>query len=198
MAEGYQGVKFKINLVADEIISDSRIDELKYWCQVFDELKLAPPYEGGSYGNLSFRDKINKNEFIITGTQIGLKSELTDDKFVRVIGCDLISKNIYAQGKRKPSSESMLHYAIYERCKNVNAIFHGHSEDILENVNKLGFISTSQEEEYGTIELVNRTLEILDDNINFFIIKNHGFFAIAKDMKTAGEISILNLNKCLF
>jgi len=197
MAEGYIGIKFKINLINDIIIKDPRIEELKHWCQIFDNLKLAPPYEGGSYGNLSFREHQNKNIFIITGTQIGLKSELSDDKFVRVLDCDLKTQNIYAEGKRNPSSESMLHYAIYQQRKDVNAIFHGHSTEILNNAHKLNFRITIQEEEYGTIQLVNRTLEILDNEINFFIIKNHGFFAIAQDMQLAGKIAIDNLNKCL-
>ena len=42
-----------------------------------------------------------------------MKLELNDDHFVTVHGCDFEKGIVYASGTRDPSSESMLHYAIY-------------------------------------------------------------------------------------
>jgi len=197
MSEKYQGVKFNFALVNIKKLDDYRITKLKKWCEVFDKENLAPAYFGGSFGNLSFRLEKGKNIFIITGTQVGLKSKLDNEKFVKVLDCNLYTKEIFAEGTIKPSSESMLHYAIYKTRPDVNAIFHGHSADILNSVVKLNFTETLNEEPYGSIELVNSVLEILNDKTKFFIIKNHGFFAIESDMDRAGNLSIEMLQKSL-
>ena len=189
MSEEYSGVKFKIILKDAELPVDSRIEELRYWCKIFHKKKLAPPYQGGSYGNLSFRLKSGENKFIITGTCIGLKEDLTDDCFVKVTNCDIPKVLIFAEGKRYPSSESMLHFSIYNQRPDVNAIFHGHCKEILQSAKILGIPETENEESYGTIELVNSVLKITDKN-NFICIKNHGFISLANSMNEAGEKSL--------
>ena len=186
MAEEYSGVKFKTILNDAESPVDSRIDELRNWCRIFHEKNLAPPYNGGSYGNLSFRLKTGENKFIITGTCIGLKDTLTNDCFVKVTNCDIPNKLVYAEGKRHPSSESMLHFSIYNQRPEVNAIFHGHCKEILQSAKMLGIPETEKEESYGTIELVNSVLKITNKN-NFICILNHGFVSLANSMNEAGE-----------
>ncbi|HQH18284.1 MAG TPA: class II aldolase/adducin family protein [Bacteroidales bacterium] len=186
MSEQYTGIKFKTIFNKTQTPVDTRIKELKKWCEIFHKKNLAPPYPGGSYGNLSFRTENNKNEFIITGTCIGFKNNLSDDCFVKIISCDIINNVIYAEGTRNPSSESMLHYAIYKKRPDVNAIFHGHSNEILQSAKTLGIPETAKEESYGTIELVNSVLSILKEH-NFLCMKNHGFISLGKSMNEAGE-----------
>lgn len=187
MSEGYQGVKFSFILIKRANLEDYRIQELIKWCKIFDKKNLAPPYEGGSYGNLSFRIEKQQTPFIITGTQVGLKSQLDFEKFVKVTKCDLENRTVFAEGTRKPSSESMLHYAIYQKRPDINAIFHGHSLEILENSHLLNIPETKKEEDYGTIELVEAALKILKNETKIFNLKNHGFFSLGKDMETAGN-----------
>jgi ribulose-5-phosphate 4-epimerase/fuculose-1-phosphate aldolase len=186
MAEEYRGTKFKTVLKETEPPSDKKIDELRYWCKIFHEKNLTPPYPGGSYGNLSFRIKPGENNFIITGTSIGLKDALDDSCFVKVTSCDLEKKIIYAEGKRCPSSESMLHYSIYNARPYVQAVFHGHAKEFLGAAKNLNLSETSTVEPYGSIELVNSVLDILGYQ-NFFIMKNHGFVSIGNSMKETGE-----------
>ena len=193
MAEEYCGVKFKTILKDAEPPSDSRLEELRYWCKIFHEKNLTPPYPGGSYGNLSFRIKPRENSFIITGTSIGLKENLGNDSFVKVTGCDLENKYIYAEGRRDPSSESMLHYSIYNVRPYVQAIFHGHAKEFLSNAHNLNCPETATVEPYGSIELVNSVLDILGFQ-NFFIIKNHGFVSLGNSMKETGERCIALLD----
>jgi S-methyl-5-thioribose-1-phosphate isomerase len=190
----YQGVKFKTIFENKLAPSDTRIEDLKYWCRIFHEKNLAPPYPDGSFGNLSFRIKKGENRFIITGSRIGLKSSLTNDSFVEVANCDFENKIIYVNGTREPSSESMLHFAIYKARPEINSIFHGHCVELLENASKLKIPTTSKEESYGTIELINSVLEIINKN-NIIMMKNHGFIAMGKTMKEAGEITLKYLEK---
>jgi ribulose-5-phosphate 4-epimerase/fuculose-1-phosphate aldolase len=79
----------------------------------------------------------------------------------------------------------MLHWVIYRKRKDVNAIFHGHYGKILRYSRELSLPSTLKNEPYGTIELAKRVLDILDDH-DFLIMKDHGFISLGKDMDKAG------------
>jgi L-fuculose-phosphate aldolase len=184
MSEGYCGIKFEVSFLKKEEPSHPQLSELKEWCRIFHEKNLAPPYPGGSYGNLSFRT--NEKNFIITGTCMGLKGNLKNDCFVEVCDVDLATKKILVNGTRFPSSESMLHEAIYKARPDVNAIFHGHCSELLKNAARLGIPETMNEEPYGTPELVKSVLEIIQEN-SMIIMKNHGFISVASSMEIAGR-----------
>ncbi len=192
----YQGIKFKTKIINKIPPEHSGLEELKYWCREFHKFHLAPPYPGGSYGNLSFRVKKGEDAFIITGSKIGLKEKLTDDCFVKVSSCSLKNETICISGVKEPSSESMIHFAIYHQRKDINAIFHGHCEKILSNAHRLKIPETKKEEPYGTVELVEKVLEILN-NKSFLIMKNHGFISLGKTMQEAGELALGMYQKCL-
>ncbi len=191
----YQGIKFKNKIISDEVVTDPGLDELKKWCQKFHELKLAPPYEGGSYGNLSYRAENSKNEFIITGSRVGLKENMDNSSFSKVVSCDIKRGIARSMGPKEPSSESMLHFAIYEKRPDIGAIFHGHCENIL-NMNKnLPAKETTRKEPYGTRELVKSVIDILGKE-NFIIIKEHGFLAMGRNMSEAGRTALNAYYKC--
>lgn len=185
----YHGVKFEVKAVDKNIPSGSRLKELKYWCRKFHDCNLAPAYKGGSYGNLSFRIRKGGNEFIITGSKIGLKDSLSDKCFVRVLKADLDKGVVYSRGAKEPSSESMLHYAIYKKRADVNAIFHGHCREILCSAGRLNMRQTRKKEPYGTLRLVNSVLESLGKE-DFIIMKGHGFISMGKTMAQAGKRAI--------
>ena len=182
--------KFKTEFLSQVIPDDERILELKHWCSEFIKSGLMPSYETGAYGNLSFRIKEGSNEFIITSS--GLKDPESKESFARVSSIDFEKQIVYAHGKREPSSESMFHFLIYQNRPDVNAIFHGHCDKLLKCYEKLNIPCTKKEEPYGTIELANQILDILDKN-NFLIIKNHGFISLGSDMDTAGKSAIATL-----
>ena len=172
--------------------NDPRLKELKHWCTLFHQHDLAPLYESGSFGNLSFRIRPDANEFYITATGLKLKEDLSNDHFVKVTAVDLKKQLIESEGSLAPSSESMLHYAIYNERKDINAIFHGHSPVILNKEKKLELPITVREEPYGSVALVKSVLEILDRH-NFLIMKNHGFLSLGKTMDEAGELALAAL-----
>ncbi len=194
-AEIYQGVKFSTLFVSKSPPESIYFDELKQWCQYFHKHNLAPPYDGGSSGNLSFREKQSENSFIITGSKIGLKDNLSDEKFVRVHSCHPEKNTVYASGKIEPSSESMLHYMIYRTRKDVQAIFHGHSAKILKYSNELMLPVSKKEAPYGTIELANSIMDLVVEH-NAVILKNHGFIVLGSNMEDAGKKLLEIVGKC--
>jgi ribulose-5-phosphate 4-epimerase/fuculose-1-phosphate aldolase len=189
-------LKFRTEIIEKEVPQDPRIEKLKYWCGEFHRSNLAPPHKGGTLGNLSFRLKDVEDAFIITGSRVGLSYELSDDAFVAVYSYDLKEDIVFARGTREPSSESRLHFAIYNRRKDVNAIFHGHSEEILAHPDKLNIPETKQKAPHGSIELIQSVLEIVDDEF-FLVMKDHGFISIGKTMKEAGELALRMRERCL-
>ena len=119
MTEIYQGVRFKTEFIRYEIPQNKKIEELKYWCKIFSKLGLAPRVGEGSAGNLSFRIS---NGFIITTSNSDL-GNISDNNFTEVIGVDLKNKIIKVAGIKIPSSESMLHYAIYKNRPDISWTF---------------------------------------------------------------------------
>lgn len=191
----YHGIKFTNKITSSEVprYPKKRIEELKYWCRQFHLHNFTPSYRGGSCGNLSFRMRAGNDSFVITGSRIGLKDSLSDDCFVKVSDVDLEKGIVYSQGKREPSSESMLHFAIYRQRKDINAVFHGHSKEIL--ACKIKLPETKKETPYGTVELVNSVLDVLNGNF-FLIMKNHGFISLGKTTKEAGKLSLETYKEC--
>ncbi len=192
----YLGVKFRAVLLDQKFPRDVGLDELKSWCTEFYNHGFTPEYEGGSAGNLSYRIKEGENQFIITGAGIVSKAHILDNSLVQVKSCDIEKEIAYYYGTRKPSSESLVHYAVYQARRNVNAVFHGHSEKILACADKLGIVQTRQEEPEGTAMLAKAVLDVLGKE-NFIVMKNHGFVSMGKTMKEAGDLAIKMQQKCM-
>jgi len=192
--ETHAGVKFRTEFLSKAVSADPRLQELKAWCAEFHRRNFAPPYGEFSQGNLSFRLAPGQDAFVITGSQVGWKDRLTDDRFVTVRGCDLNRRIVYAEGDWDPSSESMMHYAIYRARADVGAVFHGHSRELLKS--GLSLPQTIETAPYGSLELVNRVLEVLDAHC-FLLIRKHGFLSLGRTMKEAGELAIDTHNLCL-
>jgi ribulose-5-phosphate 4-epimerase/fuculose-1-phosphate aldolase len=192
MSESYSGVKFSTVFLKKEIPQHPLLDELKSWCHLFHEKGLAPPYPGGSYGNLSFRT--GAHSFIITGTCIGLKDVISNDCFVEVVNCDVTKKEVLINGLRAPSSESFMHWLLYQTRSDMNAVFHGHNELLVKNANTLNIQETPQELPYGTTELAENMAKIME-HTSFGMMKAHGFVALGSDMSEAGNLALQWLKK---
>ena len=187
--EIHGGVKFRTELLSAAAPADARLEELKAWCAEFHRRGFAPPYGGFSQGNLSFRIRPDEDTFVITVSQVGWKDQLADDRFVTVHGCDMERGIVSASGTRDPSSESMLHFAVYRARKDVQAVFHGHSREILLCADKLNLPETRQKAPYGSMELVRGVMEVLED-ADFVLIRGHGFISLGASMKEAGQRAI--------
>ncbi len=195
MAEIYKGVKFNYKNIGKTIIEHSLLYELKYWCAVFNHKNLAPPYPGGSSGNLSFRIKSNENNFIITTSHTALRDNMSDADFTEVTNYRINQNLITGKGEKIPSSESIMHFLIYKSRKEINAIFHGHSSEILKYTEQLNVPITKKELSYGTVEFAKDALNLLHKS-DFIILKNHGFVSLGKTMQDAGKQTDFFLNKC--
>lgn len=183
-------VEFKVVFVSEKFASDERLSLLIDWCRRFNESGLTPLLDGAgrSLGNLSFRCKPDNPAFVITASGLRSKKKLKPDDFVKVVEADPERKIVFAEGTNIPSRESMMHYEIYARRKDVGAIFHGHDRKITSNAHLLGLPETAKEKPPGTVALLKEVVKILDEE-NFLIMKNHGFLALGKTMNKAGNLA---------
>jgi len=185
--DGYEGVKFKTIFLGRLPPKDRRIKSLASWCRKFGSIGLAPPYRGGSCGNLSFRAG---KGCIITAAKTSL-GEIKEDEFVEVVRWKKSGKNVlvYCRGKKEPSSESCLHMDIYRRRKDINAVFHGHDEPVLKHSGRLGIKSTKKEQPYGTVMLLKEVRNVISRS-NYVVMKNHGIISLGKSIKAAGQLAL--------
>ena len=105
------------------------ISELQRWRPALRRLKLigqdASKYEGLAYGNLSQR--LNKNEFVITGSQTSGLENVTEKHFVIVRECKPRENYVRSEGIISASCESMTHATIYATDSSIKFVFHVHS-----------------------------------------------------------------------
>lgn len=186
MSRAFHATKFRTEFLGSEIPKDNRIDGLRFWCSEFHRFNLAPLHKYGACGNLSFRITEGETPFIVTASGASFEGDIPRENFVLVQSCDLAEGTVYAEGSRRPSSESMLHFAIYDIRKDVNAVFHGHSPEILSRAQELHVVETAREEPYGSAALVQSILDVLDNEL-FIVIRNHGFISLGGTMKEAGD-----------
>jgi len=186
MNETAAAPKFETIFLSNTPPNDKGIAELIKWCAVFHEKELAPCYGKGTFGNLSYRIKPDFQQFIITASGLTSKGTLSGREFVEIDSADAEAFTVKAKGSRAPSSESILHHVIYQARPEINAVFHGHCAQIMDNAARLNIPCTSKEQPYGTKALTEEVLAIIKDN-DFVIMKDHGFISLGKTMEEAGE-----------
>ncbi len=206
MTEKYVGVKYSCVLrgAAPRLAGDARARELCGWSLRFHDFGLRPDYRkadgnGGvaSAGNLSYRLRVGagENQFVITPT--GMPAvDLSAGELAFVDRVDEERRVVYARGAFAPSSEAIMHHAVYAARRDVNAVFHGHGDEIVKRAEALGFPQTRKFEEYGTLELAREAVKTLGKR-DFIVLRAHGFLSVGASMREAGEQALRAREKAL-
>lgn len=186
--ENYQGIKFGFQRVKNNFHYDRRLGELNRWAYLFSQLGLTPVHAAGAYGNQSYRT--GGTSFIITRSGMVPAERLIPENYCHVTGLDESSGTFITEGTATPSSESLLHHALYHAMPGINAILHGHSALINGHAADLKIPVTSSFHPYGTPELARSAVDLMDGVIRFFILKDHGFVALGEDIAGAGKLTL--------
>ncbi len=184
MPETYRGTKFETVFMNRASFKTDKTKDLARWAHAFAEKGFCPPQgEGaGTSGNLSVRFK---NGCLITRTGADL-GKITEEEFVNVEDVNMVDVRVAVVGKYEPSSETMVHMAVYRSRRDANAVFHGHSPEILANAKALGVPETKSEVEYGTRKEVEEVLSALKQG-HFVVVKSHGFYCVGKTLEECGK-----------
>jgi ribulose-5-phosphate 4-epimerase/fuculose-1-phosphate aldolase len=184
--ETYTGIKFRCTVRGRTFTFDRRLAQLNNWAFVLAELGLTPLHAGGAYGNQSFRS--GPASLIVTKSGMIPERDLIPENYVCIEEFDEESRTFFIRGTSTPSSESILHYCIYKEFPSVGAIMHGHSKLLEEYAKRLEIPITSTFQPYGTHELAESAVNLLQGKNGFILLKDHGFVAIEKDIDSTGNL----------
>jgi L-fuculose-phosphate aldolase len=155
-----------------------------------------------TWGNISCRVP-KTDSFLVTPSGIPYSELKTGD----LVQLDLNGE--YIEGTRIPSSESLVHLAIYKKRPDVQAIVHTHSNYasmfavVRENIPPIlvdmaqmigGPIKVAKYALSGTQDLALNTVEALEDR-NAVLLANHGVITTGRNLDEAFIISLL-VEKC--
>lgn len=186
--EQYRGVKFGYERKSSTFSFDNRLNTLNDWAYLLSELGLTPVHPEGAYGNQSYRT--GRSSFIITKSGMQPEKNLQLTNYSHVVGFDKTSSTFTIEGDAIPSSECFLHNALYQHLPEVNGILHGHCSLLNSYAKRLAIPVTSTFHDYGTQELAHSAINLVTASTNFFILKDHGFVAMASNIDDAGKITL--------
>jgi L-ribulose-5-phosphate 4-epimerase len=183
-------IKFTCEHVATEIARFDGLAELNACRRKFLELRLiGVDANGVGFGNLSVRDGATNN-FYITGSATGGKTELTLADCARVVAYDFGKNWLRYEGSSIPSSESLTHAAVYESDSTAGSVIHCHDSTLWTAL--LNHAPTSSKAvEYGTPAMaseVARLFKITDvQSRKILVMAGHegGIVAFGKDLEEA-------------
>ncbi len=188
--ERYEGVRFETRVLDERAPEVPGGAELVRWCRTFCAQGFSPAGES-AVGNLSLR---MEEGFLVTPTHLPFL-EMGVEDLVHVVGVDRAAGLVSVHGRHEPTSEVFMHHALYERRPDVQAVFHGHCDELLEAADRLGLPTTPPREvAYGTFELARLAADVAEE-ADLFLLAHHGFVALGATMDEAGarSLSLLDL-----
>jgi ribulose-5-phosphate 4-epimerase/fuculose-1-phosphate aldolase len=167
--------------------------------KILNQMDLIGAYENGvGFGNISHRKnyshilRIQKPQFIITGSQTGHLKNLTGEHYTRVIDFDIDAFSVTAQGAVKASSETVTHASIYQMNPYIQAVVHFHHKKIWDNMIKGDYEFTGKWILYGTYEMAIAVRDCIGDKTQgIFVMKGHEEGAIAYGPNLSTVLNII-------
>ena len=152
---------------------------LREACTTLAAHDLHTSYTGtdliGSNGNVSVR---RTSGFAITATQLPSKENLAPEDCVHLETC--ANGEARFHGAKLPSSESIMHWHLFETFPAIQAIVHVHESNALlysepnrTRWTELGIVESAQDIGGGTIEVGQATAETFTTETSYVILKNH-------------------------
>ena len=165
--EGY--IKFTCLHEKTEKLPVKVPEKLKIVRDEMHQLGLIGHYPGLNvgYGNISI--KIPEG-ILISATQTGDVYPISDEDFSLVTKYDIDKNTVWCTGKKRASSETMTHAALYEADENIKAIIHIHNKSLWEKyLHKLP--TTNPEVPYGTPQMAYEMKRLYHENIDIQNVK---------------------------
>jgi ribulose-5-phosphate 4-epimerase/fuculose-1-phosphate aldolase len=192
-------IKFKLTLKRAPAPEMVQVIALEKWRALFYKLGFVGEYpnENIGYGNLSSR--LDRQSFIITGSQTGHLPHLQGHHYTKVIDCDLKKGSVTAEGLIPPSSESLTHFGIYLANSAINYVFHIHHLKLWELLKAGPFDSIAEDIAYGTQEMALAAQLLLQNKSSgILVMQGHeeGVIAYGTTADETGKI-ILDLYRKL-
>lgn len=163
MAETEGVIKYQLHHT-EMILDDLALAELNAWRTVMVKLQLIGQnprrYEGYGFGNISQRLNTADLQFVISGTQTGHLSVLTQRDYCLVTQAVPQTNRIVSRGQTKPSSEALTHASVYLQNPQIQAVIHVHCPEIWQHTQELKLAHTAANVAYGTPEMAEAVTQL--------------------------------------
>lgn len=178
-------VNFDAVLIDRRPPDDPRAQAVIRWAARLSELGMTPSYGDGDHGNLSCRTDAG---VLISATST-TKSRLTAEELVEILEIDprAAPARVRCRGLRTPSSDTLMHHAIYRTRPDVQAIIHGHDAKALASAGALTLRVTRAPAVSTTPALIAEVCELVRDE-DYVLLRDHGFLALGVSLDAAGEL----------
>lgn len=176
-------VKFSVERLSNKIPICAELRRFLLWGKLL-YLYIAHSYPP-TYGNMSIR---YKKGMLITNSGADLSNlTVSDFSYVTDVKVDDMIVFYHSGDGYVPSSETILHWRIYEQIKDIRAIIHIHADSILVKAGLLEIPLTRNHAPHGSLPLVREVEDILKDSENIKIIglQGHGLFSLGKSVYEA-------------
>lgn len=194
-------VKYQLKHLAGSNPPEIKIAELNAWRTIMLRLELigqSPSRYGGlGFGNISQR--LDNEQFIISGTQTGHLAHLSANDYCIINKADPTANMIQSQGPCKPSSEALTHASVYQSNPAIKSVIHVHNSEIWNNTEALKLPCTSKDITYGTPEMAAAVSQLFQQHsfasYNIFTMLGHedGVVSFGKNLQEAAT----DLTSCL-
>ena len=154
------------------IVEPGEMHELDRYRDIFYSLKLiGERIAGVGYGNMSQRlegrgeghdCKTGKRQFAITGRGCSTLENISINDYAQVIEYDIENNLVTAEGPVAPSSEALMHGAVYDFDQLYKSVVHAHSRQIWDCAKELGIPMTPAYAEKGTKTLAIEAQKALE------------------------------------
>lgn len=180
--EKYIGTKFNIAFIGDFKPTIKEKELIK-------EMIKA----GKQAGKMGMKDKNGGNISVRTKAGLIIKrtgahpDALKISDFVLVVKAD--KDMVWVKGSYEPSSESRLHYFVYQARPDINCVFHAHDFLVLKSGQKFSELAYLKPYSYGTMESAKAVVSAAKKH-DYIIQVNHGVIALGKNIKKSLDLII--------
>lgn len=188
-------IKYNFDFQLSQSLTESQFFEIEEIRVRLFALGLIGVDDGIGYGNISQR--VDKNSFVITGTQTGHLKKLNANHYSMIEEYDDKEFYLKSSGSIKPSSEALTHGTIYNLSDDIGAVIHIHSKRVWRFMLDSDYLKTAVVE-YGSIEMIDEVNRIFSDiyplNNPKFVMAGHedGVMVFAKNLSEA-EVVLLEI-----
>lgn len=178
LMDGYEGVKFKaIQLSSDmPLVVKALFSIFNHSAQQLKKYGMTP--QNG--GNISLK-MVDGMVITSSGSNLGCMEE---DEISYVRKCSVEDRVVEYDGSNVPSSETFMHYLIYQLRSDIGGIVHAH-DPATSRFATASVKETAKEEPYGTLDLAKIACDTFSKNEDIIILKNHGYVAVGQNLEEA-------------
>jgi len=145
-------IKYNFDFKPSLPLNESKFTKIELLRERLFTLGLIGVTEDGiGYGNIS--NRLDKERFVITGTQTGHLAQLNASHYALVEAYDDKQFYLKSTGSIKPSSEALTHGTIYNLSEEIGAVIHIHSKVLWNFMLLNGYLET-EDVEYGSLEMI--------------------------------------------